>query len=150
MILNREKPTSSILQALKINDNISSDPVEICESLNKHFVSIGKKLSSSLNNQSTNHKQYMGKRLLHSVVLNPTDQYKIAAIISNLNDRKSSGYIDIPVTLIKHAKHLIAPFVAIATCACPFFSRGGNTNFRCVNAVSIKNNSHKLGSKCNT
>ena len=111
MILNRQKPTSSILQALKINDNISSDPVEICESLNKHFVSIGKKLSSSLNNQPTNHKQYMGKRLLHSVVLNPTDQYEIAAIISNLNDRKSSGYIDIPVTLIKHAKHLIAPFM---------------------------------------
>ena len=59
MILNRQKPTSSTLQALKINNDISLDPVEICESLNKHFVSIGKKLSSSLNNQSTNHKEYM-------------------------------------------------------------------------------------------
>ena len=61
MLLNRQKPTSSILQALKINDNISTDPVEICESLNKHFVSIGKKLSSSLNNQSTNHNNTWGK-----------------------------------------------------------------------------------------
>ena len=82
-----------------------------CESLNKHFVSIGKKLSSNINNQNTNHKQNMGKRLLHSVLLNPTDEYEIFGIILYLNARKAMGYFDIPATLIKQAKYLIAPLL---------------------------------------
>ena len=41
-------------------------------------------------------------------MLKPTDEYEIAGIIASLDNHKSSGYIDIPVTLIKESKFLIA------------------------------------------
>ena len=39
-------------------------------------------------------------------------QSRIIEIIACLNIRKSPGYIDIPTTLIKKAKYLIALFLA--------------------------------------
>ena len=55
---------------------------------------------------------FLGKRNLSSIVLQPTDAYEIVEIISSLNDHKSPGYLDIPIRIIKEAKFLIAEYLA--------------------------------------
>ena len=52
--------------------------------------------------------QFLGKIQVLSIYLRPTDAYEVIEIISGLNKRKSSGYIDIPMLLIKEAKFLIS------------------------------------------
>ena len=81
--------------------------------LNDHFVKIGEKLSDKLaSNRETNHKKYLGKRQVSSIVLKPTDEYEIVELIAGLNSQKSPGYLDIPVVLLKEAKFLIAHYLA--------------------------------------
>ena len=43
-ILRKQKPTSTLPQSLNVNEKLTSDPEETCNELNKHFVSIGKKI----------------------------------------------------------------------------------------------------------
>ena len=50
----------------------------------------------------------MSKRISNSIYLQPADEYEMVGIISYFQQSKSPGYLDIPVRLIKHAKHLIA------------------------------------------
>jgi len=47
--------------------------------------------------------------LLFTLYIQPTDEHKIIACLSI---RKSPGYIDIPLILIKEAKLLLAPHLA--------------------------------------
>ena len=71
-------------------------------------MSIGKKNLANLQNLTSNHKQYMGKKISNSIYLQPSDEYEIVGIISHFQESKSPGFLDIPVRLIKRAKHLIA------------------------------------------
>ena len=76
--------------------------------MNIHFVKIGEKLSSNIKcSNFGNFTQFFGKRQVSSIYLRPTDAFEVIEIISGLNKRKSSGYINIPVLLIKEAKFLI-------------------------------------------
>ena len=75
--------------------------------MNIHFVKIEEKLSSNKKcSNSGNCFKFLGKRQVSSIYLRPTDAYEVIEIISGLNKRKSSGYIDISVLLIKEAKFL--------------------------------------------
>ena len=70
--------------------------------MNEHFVTIGKKLSANVKNTTEQgFKKFLGKRLMSSIVLRPTDEHEVIKIFSGLSNNKSPGYFDIPVTLIK-------------------------------------------------
>ena len=82
-----------------------TSPQIICDKTNDHFVKIGEKLSAILTTSNKLHyKNFLGKRQTSSIMLKPIDEYEIAGIIASLNNHKSSGYNDIPVTLIKESK----------------------------------------------
>ena len=92
---------------------VITSPQSICEKLYDHFVKIGETLNDKLaSNRETNHKEYLGKRQMSSIVLKPTDEYEIVELIAGLNSQKSPGYLDIPVVLLKEAKFLIAHSLA--------------------------------------
>ena len=57
---------------------------------------------------------------ISSIALKPTHEYEIIEIIIKSNDRKSTGFIDIPVRLIKHSKFIIAHFVLISKICASF------------------------------
>ena len=76
--------------------------------MNIHFVKIEEKLSSNIKcSNSGNCSQFLGKRQVSSIYLRPTNALEAIEIISGLNKRKSSGYKDIPMLLIKEAKFFI-------------------------------------------
>ena len=59
--------------------------------------------------QSKNHLNFLGKRNLSSIVLQPTDAYEI---VFSLNDCKSPGYLEIPIHINQEAEFLIAEYLA--------------------------------------
>ena len=76
--------------------------------MNKHFVTIGKKLSANVKSTTKQgFKKFLGKRQMSSIVLRPTDEHGLIEILAGLSNSKSPGYIDIPVTLIKDSKFVI-------------------------------------------
>ena len=106
--LRKQKSSSAMPQAIITNGKTITSPHQICNEMNIHFVKIGEKLSSNIKcSNSGNFTQFLGKRQVSSIYLRPTDAFEVIETISGLNKRKSSGYIDIPVLLIKEAKFLI-------------------------------------------
>ena len=108
----KRKPT--LPQTIKVNGQTFTSTKKICDKMNQHFATIGEKLAAkSINHDhSKNHLNFLGKRYLSSIVLQPTDAYKIIEIISSFNDHKSPGCLDIPIRIIKEAKFLIAEYLA--------------------------------------
>ena len=97
---------------IKVNSNMISCPQKICQEINEHFVKIGEKLSANLHDgKGKTYPKFLGKRNLSSIVIQPTDEYKVIQTISSLNNRKSPGSIDIPISLIKEAKFVIAGYL---------------------------------------
>ena len=112
-LLRKTKPKTTIPNTIHADGQVITSPQSICEKLNDHFVKIGEKLGDKLaSNRETNHKKYLGKRQMSSIVLKPADEYEIVEFIAELNSQKSPGYLDIPVVLLKEAKFLIAHYLA--------------------------------------
>ena len=65
--------------------------------MNVHFVKIGEKLNVQMTNTSKTYLNFLGKRQITSVYLQPTDNQEIIEIIACLNVRKYLVYTDIPV-----------------------------------------------------
>ena len=112
-LLRKTKPKTSVPNTIHADGQVITSPQSICEKLNDHFVKIGEKLSDKLaSNRETNHKKYLGKRQMSSIVLKPTDEYETVELIAGLSNQKSPGYLNIPVVLLKKAKFLIAHSLA--------------------------------------
>ena len=80
--------------------------------MNEHFVLIGKKISSKTNFQNVkNYIKFLGDRQLSSIYLRPTDIQEVFEIIANLNNRKASGYIQIPLIILKKCEYLISRYL---------------------------------------
>ena len=48
---------------------------------------------------------------MSSIVLRPTDEHEVIKILTGLSNNKSSGYIDIPVALLKESKFAIDQYL---------------------------------------
>ena len=114
LLLRKRKRKPTLPQTIKVDGQTFTSLEKICDKMNQHFATIGEKLAAkSINHdQSKNHLNFLGKRYLSSIVLQPTDAYEIVEITSSLNDHKSPGYLDIPICIIKEAKFLIAEYLA--------------------------------------
>ena len=99
--LRKNKPKSTVPSLVKVGDKTITDPTEICNKLNEHFVTISEKLGSkSIFQNNHNYRKYLGKRHVSSVILQPTHACEIMEIITGLDINKSPGYIDINRRLV--------------------------------------------------
>ena len=98
--------TSKIADALEVDSKLITDPTQICNKVNKHFVTVGEKLCFRMTAPKKNCLKNLGKRQVSSVVLLPTNAYEIIETTADLKikNNKSPDYINITVTLIKEAK----------------------------------------------
>ena len=130
-------------QQLKVNKKTITNPLEICDEINKHFVEIDEKLSAKVpmfNNDEQSFRRFLGKRQSSSIVLQSRDEQEI---IAGLNCRKFTRYIDIPTALFKESKFLISRYLArvfnkcLETDCCPDI-------LKVAKVIPL----HKKGSKC--
>ena len=112
--ISNRKPhsrSSTLPDELKLDGKIVTNPLEVANGLNKHFVEKGPNLASKLPNLNKDILQYMGPR-------NPTDmlfdiilESQVVHII-DANKKVSTGSDNIPAILLQWASHLIAKLLA--------------------------------------
>ncbi|MFZ2539770.1 MAG: reverse transcriptase family protein, partial [Oscillospiraceae bacterium] len=87
---------------------------EICDKFNEYFVTIGPKLDSKIESSTVNFKNFLPNGVKDSFYINPTTPDEIVNIISHCKNKLSSGWDNIPMTIVKAVGICIAaPFAHI-------------------------------------
>ena len=109
-IVNLKKgKDKSISQIKDENGNQISEPNQIAQTVNKFFVNIGKKLSSTF--PSTNSKLNFASNK-KSFFFKPITEYEIRRHISQMDESKSVRPCDPQIKFIKIAKEVVSPFLS--------------------------------------
>ena len=105
----KSKNKSNVIDSIKCSDNsIVHTPLEIGNSINEFFASIGRNLNEACDN--TRH-ELKTNNLLKSFYLKPITVHEVEKLLTDLNVNKSNGPEDPPNKFIKVAKHVIAPIL---------------------------------------
>ena len=77
-LLRKNKPTFTIPPAISVNGITISSSQQICNKMNKHFVEIGKKLSSKANfHNDKNYNKFLDDRQRSLIYLRPLMNMKL-------------------------------------------------------------------------
>jgi hypothetical protein len=137
-----------------------TDKKEIVEKLNEYFVNIGEKLSTSIQPSSKHFSEYIKKSYFNSFVLFPTDAAEIIKIVSEIKNKSSAGYDNIPVNIMKSSIRCVAePIAAIVNSSintgifpdalkiakvCPIFKSGDKGDFQNYRPISVLSSFSKI------
>ena len=100
--------STSVPRTLKHNNKTVTNPVEIANIFNKHFVSVAEKTRANVNYSHKHFSEYMENNSSNSFFLSPTNENKILGIISSSNSNKSVGPNSIPTRILKLLKDEIS------------------------------------------
>ena len=100
--------STSVPRTLKHNNKTVTNPVEIANIFNKHFVSVAEKTRANVNYSHKHFSEYMENNSSNSFFLSPTNKNEISSIISSLNPNKSVGPNSIPTKILKLLKDEIS------------------------------------------
>jgi len=106
-ILNKSTPTTDINHLASPN-HTSSSPIDIANTMNDYFNSIGSRLASACPPSTQSFTSFLPSPLTHTIVFLPTSATEIFNIISNLELSSSCGMDEIPASVIKLVADLIA------------------------------------------
>ena len=99
---------------MKIGTTIIKDPGEIGNKFNEFFVTIGPKLDAKIDPPQVEFQIYLRGDISDSFYIKPTTPEEIMNIIHACKGKRSSGWDDIPMTIIKYVgPHIAAPFAHI-------------------------------------
>ena len=155
----KQVSTNSLPNELKLPDSsISSDPQEIANELNKHFVSKGPHLASQLPTANQSILKCMGPRNSSSIKFDESDTEEIINIVLDFENKNFTGNDKIPAIILKWVIHLIAPILTIIFNKCinigvypeslkigkvtPLFKNGDRSdgdNFRPITLLTLLN-----------
>ena len=139
----KEKKKNCINTIENSSGNPITNPQEICEEFNKHFINVGKKISDSVqptNLSCTNLIQPISK----SMFLSPVTSIEVYDIISDMNFRKKTPSFSPLIKFIKYAAEQISPVLSKIFNMC--ISEGIFPNqFKIAEVLPL----HKSGSKFN-
>ena len=111
-VLKRDQPNfnnKDITFIKNCNDNINvaiSDPIEVSNSFNEHFINVGKSLSDKLPNTDLPPSFFYGPRIDGEIDLKNTNESEVVKMIASLRDG-AAGCDEIPISLIKYVSHQI-------------------------------------------
>ena len=107
IISNKKKETK--INKLNINNQIINDPTQIANAMNNFFTNIGPDLAKKFQNTSgSNFMKYMGESNKHSMYMFKTNSNEVSKLISNLKNKKSSGFDEISAKFLK----LCSPYIS--------------------------------------
>ena len=99
-MLNRSKK-KEVSTVFEIDGIITNDPATIANNLNEYFVNIGPMLDKTILREQTTFDKFLTGSYVSSLVLTPTVPNEIYNIIDDLENKSSSGYDEIPTTVMK-------------------------------------------------
>ena len=92
---------NSTLTKVKWNDIISEEPVDIADTFNSYFSSIGKELAHKIAPSTKQFQDFLGVPNPNSIFFSPVNKNEILDIVSYLKDKKSAGHDGIDNYLLK-------------------------------------------------
>ena len=110
-LMKKNVKSNNIPHELVVNDKHYSNQQDICDQLNEHFATIGKKLGSSIKPNKEIYSEYMQSAVSNSFVLFETEESEISFLIDQLNAKKATGHDDITAKVIKMSKIVLVPFL---------------------------------------
>ena len=117
-IMRRKQSKGSRIEINSLIDHNKKEhtnPLDIANTLNKHFNSVGGKMASTLNPQNKRVKNpidYIQNSPIQSIYLYPTNTEEIKKIIAEINSKKATGSDGIPGYILKITADTIAPEIS--------------------------------------
>jgi hypothetical protein len=113
-VINKKTTDFSFPDSFKYENTIIKDPGEIGNKFNEFFVTIGPKLDAKIDPPQVEFQTYLRRDISDSFYIKPTTPEEIMNIIHVCKNKQSSGWDDIPMTIIKYVgPHIAAPFAHI-------------------------------------
>lgn len=114
---NKNKEIESI--KIKINNQVLTNNIEICNIFNNNFINISNQITMSSANNLTKHysdnlniEHFTQLNNTNTFLMNPTHEYEVAATINALPNKKSTGFDKVPTTLLKKISKSISPVIS--------------------------------------
>lgn len=106
-VLNKNKLHSTV-ESFIVNGVLTDNKLEIVDRFNDYFINVGTNLASSIPCSSRSFSYYLKPGQPGSFSLFPTDASEIIQIVSDLQNKSSAGFDDIPVNIMKASISCIA------------------------------------------
>ena len=100
-----------------INNGIITDPVEVANEFNQHFVSIGQTLSRNVQSNRS-YDEYLVENTNCQLIFNPVNEEKVAKIINQLKNKSSYGHDGISNILIKQSQQCLTKSLTLIINQC--------------------------------
>ena len=100
-ILNTKKAKSCVISKIFFEEKMLTTPEDIANALNKHFCSVGNRLSRALPDTGEDYRTYINNNIRESFFLSPVEEVDILREIKNLALNKAPGPDDIGAKLLK-------------------------------------------------
>ena len=100
--MSRNVRTNNNIASVKSEKKTISDPREMAETFNEHFVGIGPKLASNLSEAPKSFKEYLTP-VESAFQLKPVDTASVLKFLKAVPTRKATGLDQIPCRLIGEA-----------------------------------------------
>ena len=111
--MNTSKNCSNISK-IKCDNVTSEDPIDIAETFNTYFSSIGKNLAQKISPANKQFSEFLGVSNPNSIFFVPTHRNEIIKIVSSLDNNKSPGHDCIGNYLLKNIiSYVVDPLVHI-------------------------------------
>jgi hypothetical protein len=107
-LINREigkPPENDHKLELRIGNKTISNPTEITEKLNMHFISTVEELIKQNSNRSDNKLEI--KHCPNSIFIYPVAEEEVISLTKSLKGKPTASYDDIPDSLVKQCIQLI-------------------------------------------
>ena len=159
-----KKPKSSVIDKLEINGRVSTNESEIANEFNRHFASIGERVSDFIPKSNINFRDYLPQPCNNSLFLEPVSPGEVLEIIMNMGKKHSLDVNDIPFKVIQHVStdimkplsHAINlsiekgvfPTNLKTSKIIPIFKKGSTLCANDHRGVAIVNNFSKIYEKC--
>lgn len=111
-LTHRKKTSTTSIRELKIDGKSFTEPVDLCEILNNHFIQVGSNLASSIPVSETNFKDYV-KPVNTSFCLQKTTETIVLKLLNKLQVHKATGLDNISSRLIKVSAPIISDSLTV-------------------------------------
>ena len=92
---------NKISSEFKIDNTLICDKKQISEEFNKFFVNIGPSLAQKIPTCNAHYSDFLSNKVTNSLYLNPICNEEIISLVSKFHSKKSSGFDNISMQLIK-------------------------------------------------
>ena len=109
-LINRKKEKSRAISSLKrLNNDITTDPLEISNIFNNYFSSVGEKLASHVPPSSCSFTDYFSpSNYPNSFFFDAVSSVDIEHEILSITRNKTYGLYSCPIHILSGAKHIIS------------------------------------------